>query len=145
MKQGMESIDIFNNSANILYNKKPNSIKSWITILILLFIFMLIVINIPYSKYEIYQSKVIKIDGVSYLKVRIDEVETPIYNNNNLYINYKKYLYKIKEINDNDIIIDINIPKSINIEGNIINIEIEKTKTTVLKKILKRIMKGLNI
>lgn len=145
MKQGMESIDIFNNSANILYNKKPNSIKSWITILILLFIFMLIVINIPYSKYEIYQSKVIKIDGISYLKVRIDEVETPIYNNNNLYINYKKYLYKIKEINDNDIIIDINIPKSINIEGNIINIEIEKTKTTVLKKILKRIMKGLNI
>lgn len=145
MKQGMESIDIFNNSANILYHKKPNSIKSWITILILLFIFMLIVINIPYSKYEIYQSKVIKIDGISYLKVRIDEVETPIYNNNNLYINYKKYLYKIKEINDNDIIIDINIPKSINIEGNIINIEIEKTKTTVLKKILKRIMKGLNI
>lgn len=145
MKQGMESIDIFNNSANILYNKKPNSIKSWITILILLFIFMLIVINIPYSKYEIYQSKVIKIDGISYLKVRIDEVETPIYKNNNLYINYKKYLYKIKEINDNDIIIDINIPKSINIEGNIINIEIEKTKTTVLKKILKRIMKGLNI
>lgn len=143
MKLEMENIDYFNNSAQIINNKLPKSIISWITVLIIIFFLTIIGINIPYNKYITYQSQVISIDGKNY--IRIDKVEAPINTNNKLYINYKEYLYKVKEINDSYIIIDIDIPKELNYEGNIINIEIEKTKTTIYKNIRKRIKKGLNI
>ena len=64
---------------------------------------------------------------------------------NSLYIKGKKYNYKIIDIKDKEVLFYIDIPSDLIIEGNIININILKERTTVFKIIKRKIKERIDV
>lgn len=141
----MDKIDIYNDSAIILERKTPKSIISWITILILVLIVFIIFSFIPFNIYKNY-SGYINIDNKNtYLIINFKKSDFPIGKNNILYIHNKYYKYKIINIKDNTVTLDVKLDDNLKIENNIVLINILKEKTTLYKIIKNEIKKGFGI
>lgn len=111
-------------------------------IFLILGIFFLLFPITKYKDYTLYVSS-------SNYNLIVDEDFFPI-KNNNMYIDGKRYDYEVLNIDDNylvdnkkyyDIVIDVDLDKSINKSKNIIHVKIKKGKTNLLKIIIEE-MKG---
>jgi len=145
MKLKEDNIDIYNNSAIILNNKTPNFIKSWIIILIILSLLFLVVTFIPFNIYSSYSGYVIVDNNQSYISLNVNKSDFPINKNNKLYIKKDKYKYKIMNINDTNILLNIKLKDDIKINNNILVVNILKDRTTLFKIIKNKIKKGFDL
>lgn len=145
MKLREDNIDIYNNSAIILNNKTPNFLKNWIIILLLLNIFMVIIMFIPFNIYENYNGYIILKDDNSFINITVNENDFPLYKNKKLYIENEKYKYKIISIKNNNVLVKVHLKEDIKINNNIVNISILKDRTTILKIIKNKIKKGFDL
>ena len=121
----MCDIDIFNNSATVLNNKVPNKIISWITVLIILLILFILFSLISFN---VYKTSLGYVEG-GYVKIY--NYDSTIDLKDKLYIRNKKYDYSIISINNEEVILDIELDKSLNIEGNILTINFLRYRTNI--------------
>ncbi|MDO4963269.1 MAG: hypothetical protein Q4E75_04145 [bacterium] len=141
MDEGMDKIDIYNDSAIILDKTTPKKIISWITILIFLTTIFIIISLIPLNTYKTYIGT-IKIDnGNSY--ILLNDCDFPIKNNNYLYIKSKKYFYKVENISDGYIALSLKLENNIKINNNKVLVNILDDRTSLYKVIKNKIKKGL--
>lgn len=122
--------------------KVPNILVIWGIILAFITIFILI-INHYFKIIDYYQIKGIVKDNSINILVPIDRVNS-IVDNDFVYVNSKRYTYKVKEIsniiNENNnfyqnIILDINLIDKNFIENNIMEVKFIINKETILKYI----------
>ena len=128
--------------SEILTRKMPKSIISWITILIIIFIFTLIFINIPFNTYKSFNGYIFKYEEDFYIEVLVNKSDFPINKRDTLYIKDKKYKYKIINIDRKKYILNLKLDDSIEIENNIVRVNIKKEKTTVFKILKNKVKKG---
>lgn len=145
MRGKMENIDIFNNSAQILNKNIPKSIISFKTILFLLFIFVLIFINIPFNNYKIYQGSIHIENDKTLIKLNVNELDFPINKDNKLYIEYSRYNYKIINITNDYVLLEVDLNDNIKIENNMIIVKFKSEKTKIITKIKNIIKERVNI
>ena len=126
----------------LLSRKMPKSIISWITILIIVFVFTLIFINIPFNTYKNFNGYIFEYEGKFYIEVVVNKSDFPIKNKDILYIKDKKYKYKLINIDKKKYILDLKLEDSIKIQNNIVRVNIKKEKTTVFKILKNKIKKG---
>ncbi len=144
----MEDINVFVYSKLKLLNEKPSRIISWITILSILSIILLIVSII--FKYHIYSNYIgyVDIEKNHNIKIIIDDKIFPIKKNYKLYLDNKKYKYKIVSINKQkgyyELYIYCDLDKEMLINNNIITVRFEKESTTLLKELIKKLRKGMS-
>ena len=143
----MEDINVFNYSKLKLMNDNPSKIISWITILIVVFILFLIFgIFLKFHTYSNYIGYIDISDNYN-LKIIVDEKSFPIKNNYKLYIDNKKYDYKIvlieKQVGYYEVLINCKIDDALLINNNILTITFQKEKTSLIKEIIKKFKKGL--
>lgn len=145
MRKKMENINVFNYSKLKLMNEKPSKIISWITILSI--IIVLFIIFSVFFKYHLYSSHVGYIDNNYNLIIIVNNNSFPIKKNYKLYIDNKKYKYKIKNINKQkgyyEILIECKLDDDLLIKNNIITITLKKEQTTLMKELIKKLKKGL--
>ena len=125
--------NIFNDSAIKLYNEIPKKIISWITILISILIIFIFISIIKFNTYVnylgIYKNE----------RVIIKKSYSSINKGDNLYINGKKYKYKVIKIKDDSIILNVKLDKNLKIDNNILKINMFKGRTNLLDIIRKKI------
>lgn len=150
----MNNIDVFYNS-EIILRRKSFKIKCYIISMIILLTGLLVFIScFKYNPYINLKAIVIKENNSYYLKTLVTQEQFNDINQNNLIINDKKYKYKIKHISDEyisderynkyyEILLETEIEENLVINNNIIDINIEKPKTTFLKQIIEKIKKGM--
>lgn len=150
----MNNIDIFYNSETIL-RRKSFKIKCYIiSIFILLIVLLLFISCFKYNPYLKLKAIVIKENNSYYLKTLVTQEQVNDINQNNLIINDKKYKYKIKNMSNEyildekynkyyEVLLEAQIETKLVINNNIIDINIEKPKTTFLKQIIEKIKKGM--
>ncbi len=142
MKEKIDNIDIYNNSAIILYRKIPPKIISWITILIILLVLFIIFSFVPFNVYK---------PSTGYVKVESDESylilnsDLPISKNYKLYIKNKLYDYEIIDIIDGQVILKLSLDDDLKIDKNIIRVNILKDRTTIFNIIKNKIKKGFDL
>lgn len=141
----MDNIDIYNNSAIMLNKKTPKKITSWITILIILTFIFIIFSFIPFNIYKPLIGYVDITNNSSYLVLNVDDSDFPMNKNNELYIKNKKYDYKIVEISEDNIILDINLENKLKIQNNILTVNFLKERTTIFKIIKNKMKKGFGV
>ena len=127
----------------ILNRRMPNSIVSWITILIIFIVVSLILINTPFNTYKSFNGYIFEDNNNFYIKVLVDKSDFPINNKNTLYIKDKKYKYKVINIDKDEYILDLKLDNNIKIDNNIVIVNIKKEKTTVFKILKNKLKKGL--
>lgn len=142
MKERMYKLDIYNDSAQILEMKTPKKIYSWISILI---IFIMIFITFSIINFNVYKTYLAYLDSSGDILVELDYDDFPINKNNILYIKGVKYEYVVKEIIDNNLVLNINLDSGLNIEGNTFNISVLKERTSLFEIAKEKIKKGLGI
>lgn len=135
----MDKLDIYNNSATILYKKTPSSIISWITILIITLILFIIISFIPFNTYKSYKGLVLIRENLSYVVLKCN---SPL---SQIYIDNKKYKYEIMESDNDNLVLKINLDESLRINNNIINVNIKNTRTTIFKMMISKIQKGFGL
>ena len=121
----MCDIDVFNNSATVLNNKVPNKIISWITVLIILLILFIL---FSFISFNIYKTSLGYVEG-GYVKIY--NYDSTIDLKDKLYIKDKKYDYSIISINNEEVTLNIELDKSLNIEGNILVINFLRYRTNI--------------
>ena len=142
MKEKIDNIDIYNNSAIILDRKIPPKIISWITILIILLVLFIIFSFVPFNVYK---------PSTGYVKVESDESylilnsDLPISKNYKLYIKNKLYDYEIIDIIDGQVILKLSLDDDLKIDKNIIRVNILKDRTTIFNIIKNKIKKGFDL
>lgn len=135
-------IDIFNNKYQIK-NRTNNSITYFIMLLVII---SLIIINIFLNyQYYINDSYTGYINENYKLVLYVDDISN--INKYKLYVENKNYKFKVNSISDEYFIIDgktcyqieldINLDKDLLIKNNIIEVILQKGKTTVYQKIKK--------
>ena len=145
MKEKMDSIDIYNNSAIILNNKIPKKIISWITILVLILVIFIIFSFIPFNIYKSYFGYIKIENNNAYLIANLEDGDFPVIKNKILYINGQKYEYEFIGIEDKELILKIELDESLKIDNNIVRANILKTRTTLFKIIKNKIKKGFGL
>lgn len=139
--------NVFNVSAYKLRTSNPPKINSYITILLLMIIIFIIILFIPYHRYDRYMSYV----NNNQLVIIVDN---NYFNDKNkeLYIDGKKYNYKIEKISDKyiensqvyyEIFVSIELPKKLNINNNVIEVAYRSSQTNLLKEIIRIFKKGM--
>ena len=139
--------NVFNVSAYKIRTSKPSKIKSYITILTLTVIIFIIILFIPYHKYDRYMSYV---DNDQFVVI----VDSNYFNNKRkqLYIDGRKYKYKINSISDKyiengnvyyELFVNVKLPKRLNIDSNVIEIAFQNPQTNLFKEITKKLKKGM--
>ncbi len=141
----MNNIDIYNNSAIILYRKTPNRIISWISILIIILVMLFILFLIPFNIYKNYDAYVTIMDNDSYLNLFLEKSDFPINKKNKLYIKRDLYNYEIDEIKESEVKLKVNLKEDIKIQGNYIRVNILYGKTTIFNLIINTIKKGFSL
>lgn len=131
--------NIYNNSDFILQYKIPKIVNSWLLVLKTILILFIISLFIPYNTYKTYIGYVSLKDNNSYI---ILPKNTKL--NKNLYINGKKYEYKIINT-DNNIEIKIDLEEDLKIDSLYINVDIKDTKKTLFKILKSKIKKGIGL
>ena len=139
MREKMDNIDIYNNSAQILNKKTPRKIVSWITILIILLILFTIFIFVPFNVYKPCIGYVNIKNAESYLILNGGLSMSKKYK---LYIKNKQYDYEIVDMLDEKLILKVNLDDDIKIDKNILKVNILKNRTTIFKIIINKIKKG---
>jgi len=143
-------IDIVNNFPYIINRKTSQSIIIWIMLLLLFFlIFLIIAFNYKYSNYETYLGYVIKNESEYNIVLYVEKNKINSLYNCKLLIEKEAFNFKIKSISKDyyiisntnyyEVILDINLKENWKIENNILNITLEKPKTTIYKQIKKGI------
>lgn len=145
----MDDINIYYNSSIILDRKIPSKIVSWVTILIGLLIFILLFGNfIGYKKYQ-------KVVGIVKNNTIIVLIEPNMINKiqRTLIINNKEYNFEINSISEDytildnknyyEMILDIDLDNKYKINNNILELNIELGKTTLIKEIIIFLKKGM--
>lgn len=150
----MNNIDIFYNS-EIILRKKSFKIKYYmISMFILIGALFIFITFFEYTSYINLKAIVKKDNDGYYLKTLIQEQNFNDINKNYLIINDKKYKYKIKNISEGyildenynkyyEVLLETKINSNLIIDNNIVDINIEKNKTTILKQIIEKIKKGM--
>ena len=140
-----DKLDIYNDSAIILEKKTPKKIISWITILIVLLSFFVIISLIPFNIYKPFVGKVNIIDERILMELDLNYGGFPVNRYNKLYIKNNEYDYEVVSIEDNILYLDINLDESLRIQNNIVNVNILKDRTTIFKIIKNKIKKGFGV
>lgn len=150
----MNNIDIFYNS-EIILRRKSFKIKYYIiSMFILITILFMFLSCFKYNPYTKLKAIILKDDNDYYLRTLIDENQINDINSNTLIISNQKYKYKVKHISDEyildekynkyyEVLLEAKIDSKLVINNNIIDINIERPKTTFLKQIIKEIRKGM--
>ena len=141
----MDNLDIYNDSAIILNNKTPKKIISWITILIILMILFVIFCFIPFNIYKPFVGYVNIKNNDSYIILNLNDSDFPINKKNKLYIKNKEYNYKIINLKDNQILLNIDLDKNLKIQNNVVTLNILKDRTTLYKMIKDKLKKGFGV
>ena len=141
MKPKEYNIDIYNNSGFILNKDISFFEKSWIIILVSLIILFIIIIFIPFNIYNTYNAYIEN----SSVYLILEKDDFPVNKNNKLYIENNLYKYKIININNNVVVIDIKLKEDINIEGNTFKVNVFKSRTRLFKIIKNKIKKGFGL
>lgn len=145
----MDDINIYYNSSIIVDRKIPSKIVSWVTILIGLLIFILLFGNfVEYKKYQ-------KVVGIVKNNAIIVLIEPNMINKmqRTLIINNKEYNFEINSISEDytildnknyyEMILDIDLDNKYKINNNILELNIELGKTTLIKEIIIFLKKGM--
>ena len=130
---------MYNNSSFILKGKLPNIINSWILVLKIVLVLFIIFMFIPYNTYNNYIGCVIVEKNNTYILLQKD---TPL--NKNLYIEGKKYKYKIVDTKD-VIKIQLDLEESLRVNSLYVNINIRSDKKTLFKVLKNKIKKGIGL
>lgn len=150
----MNNIDVFYNS-EIILRKKSFKIKYYmISMFILIGALFIFITFFEYTSYTNLKAIVKKDNEGYYLKTLIQEQNFNDINKNYLIINDKKYKYKIKNISEGyildenynkyyEVLLETKINSNLIIDNNIVDINIKKNKTTILKQIIEKIKKGM--
>lgn len=143
----MENINTFKYSKMRMMNEQPSKIISWLTILIIL-LFIFILISFFYH-FDVYSTVIgyVDINDEYNLRIIIDKKMFPIKKDYELYINNKKYSYKIVDIKEEQqyyqILINCDLESELLINNNIITINLKKGKTTLINELKNQIKKGM--
>lgn len=143
MIEGMDKIDIYNDSAIILNNTELSRINSWIFILILMLIIFIIFSFIPFKVYNTLIGTLNIDNDKVYFITKLEEKDFPINKKNKLYIRNKEYDYKVISIKDDNLILRIDLDDNMKIQNNTIMVNILKGNMTIVKFLKERIKKGL--
>lgn len=134
------NIDIYNNSSIILERRMPNRMISWIMVLILFSIFLVIISFIPINIFKTYNGYVTLENNNQYINL--------VMNSNNLidkkgilYVKNKSINYEFNSIKENIITVLID-SKYLLVPNELIKINLLYDKTTLLKLIRNKILKG---
>ena len=150
----MEVIDIFDNSPLILEKKRPLYIVSYLTIILIVILFIILIGSLyEYNPYKSYLGKVIISENDFYINILMEDRDV-LFLNKDIFINNKSYKSKIISISDiayigenlkkyYEVRIKSNIDDNLIIQNNIIEISMKLPKTTLLKELIKNIRKGL--
>lgn len=128
----MNKIDIYDDSSLILERKNPKCVISWITILILLTISLMIIFSIKFNIYKSYNAYVV-IEDKTYLVILLNESDFPIDKSDKLYIKRILYDYKIVDISDNKMVIELSLSDDISINNNQVVVNILRNRTTIFE------------
>ena len=152
MFQKYESLNIYDNSSIVYLRKQSSKIISWFNILIIgSILFCIIGFKYKYSISNIYYAKVIHNDEENYISIDVDEDFLLMKNRNYLNIDDEDYKCHLLSFSDNYYVVnsqkhwvvnfDCNIPDDINVNNNLVEIKLEKRKTTLFKEISTKIRK----
>ena len=130
---------MYNNSDFILKYKLPNIINSWLLVLKIVLVLFIIFMFIPYNTYNNYIGYVVIENNNSFILLNKNT-----FLNKNLYINGKKYKYKIVD-DDEYIKIQINLEEELKIDSLYLNVNIRSGKKTLFKVIKNKIQKGIGL
>lgn len=152
--QKFNNIDIFNNSSVIYKRKSSSKITSWISILLMSSLtFCLIIYFYEYNISDIYYAKVVKNDDENYLYFSVDQSFISMKNRNYLEINGDEYKCHFSSFSDSyylidnkkiwEVYFDCELPNELNINDNLVEIRIEKRRTTLFKEMVNKLRKEL--
>lgn len=154
MHQKLSNIDIFNNSS-IIYMRKPDSIiATWTNVLLVgCFMFCLISCFYEYSIFNIYYAKVINNEESNYIYIQVDEEFVSLKNRNYLEINGEISKCHLDSFSDDYYVLnskkyweasyECELPDDLNVNDNLIEVRVEKRKTTLFKELIRKIRKEL--
>lgn len=148
----MDDIDIYLNSSTMLLKKTPSRIVSWVTMLFLFLIFLVCFMGFyKYKKYLKYDAYIKN----GYIEFYVDKDFFNKINNNKVLIKEKNYDYDVVSILEfsyengvNDlwkITIKVDLEKNMLIENNYFQIQFLESEGTIIKRIVKKIKKGLKL
>ena len=148
----MDDIDIYLNSSTMLLKKTPSRIVSWVTMLFLFLIFLVcFMVFYKYKKYLKYDAYIKN----GYIEFYVDKEFFNKINNNKVLIKEKNYDYDVVSILEfsyengvNDlwkITIKVDLEKNMLIENNYFQIQFLESEGTIIKRIVKKIKKGLKL
>ena len=130
---------MYSNSEFILKYKLPKIVNSWLILLKIMTILFIIFMFIPYNTYQNHIGYVEIKNNNSYILL---EKNTPL--NKNLYINGKKYEYKIVD-NKDYIKIKLELEDSLKIDSLYLNVNIRSDRKTLFKVLKNKIKKGIGL
>lgn len=134
------NIDIYNNSSIILERRMPNKIISWIMVLILFSIFLVIISFIPINIFKTYSGYVTLENNNQYINLVMNSNDL-IDKKGILYVKNKSINYEFNSIKENIITVLID-NKYLLVPNELIKINLLYDKTTLLKLIRNKILKG---
>lgn len=148
------NVDIFTNSSIIYMRKPSNKINYWINILLIgSILFGLIACFYEYTIFNIYYSKVVESDENSYVHITVDESFISSKNRNYLTLNNIDCKCHLNSLSDNyylinnekfwEAIYECEIPEELDIDNNILEVKINKRKTTLFKELINLFRKEL--
>lgn len=152
--QKFNDIDIFNNSSVIYKRKSSSKITSWINILLIsIIIFGLIMYFYEYDISNIYYAKVLNNGDENYLYFSVDQSFISMKNRNYLEINGDEYKCHLSSFSDNyylinnkkiwEVYFDCELPDELNVNDNLVEVRVEKRKTTLFKEMVNKLGKEL--
>ena len=152
--QKFNDIDIFNNSSVIYKRKSSSKITSWINILLIsIIIFGLIMYFYEYDISNIYYAKVLNNGDENYLYFSVDQSFISMKNRNYLEINGDEYKCHLSSFSDNyylinnkkiwEVYFDCELPDELNVNDNLVEVRVEKRKTTLFKEMVNKLRKEL--
>lgn len=129
------------------------NILFWFIFLLLYICFFIYIISYKYPKIDNYLGTIIFDKGEYYVEIYVSENDIDDFSNQNLNINKKQYSYKIistsidEYIDNNEIykkvIIYINSYNYYNLENNMIILNFENKKTSIINNIINEIKEGV--
>ena len=138
MRENVDKLDIYNNSAIILEKKTPNFILSWITILIISTILFVIFSFIPFNIYKPYVGYINIENDTLFVKSKVESSDFPVIKGKKLYIKGVRYNYEVVSIEDDILTIKLE-DDNLKIQNNIIMFNILKNRTTLFKIIIAKL------
>ena len=152
MYQKYESLNIYDNSSIVYMRKASSKIISWFNILIIgSIIFGIICFKYKYNISNFYYAKVVNTDEDNYISVDVDEEFIELKNRNYLVINNDEVKCHLISFSDNYFLensqkhwivnYECNLSDDINVNNNLVEVEVEKRKTTLFKELCSKIRK----